>query len=148
MLQNGAKAVPPDCLQNDRIKMPLYKTFSGKDKQVIRPKTWTIVRFDNTTRIPLPSKGWSIMESILRIEYPKSGCPTNVRYRLARWPNTPQEDRTGHTDFVPLPGKTRHHHWQHFLLNRDNLVVAMKIWHNGTSSITLDGRQFKTTRFK
>jgi hypothetical protein len=128
--------------------MPLWKTFSGKDKQVIRPKTWTMVNFDGTTEMTLPTQGWSIMESILRIEYPSVGCPTNVRYRLARWPNTPQEDKTGHTDFVPLPGDSRHHHWQHFLLNRPSLVIGMKIWHNGSRPIVIDGRQFKTTRFK
>jgi hypothetical protein len=128
--------------------VPLWKTNSGADKQVIRPKTWTLVKFDKVTKMPLPDQGWSIMESILRVEYPRTGCPKTLRYRLSRWPDTPQEDETGHSDYDPIPGYTRHHHWQHFLLNRPNLIVGMKVWHDGSSNITLDGRQFKTTRFK
>ncbi len=98
--------------------------------------------------MPLPEKGWSIMESIIRVEYPKTGCPTTLRMRMSRWPNTNREDETGHNDFNPIPGQTRHHHWQHFLLNRPELVVGIKVWHNGSQPIILDGRQFKTTRFK
>lgn len=128
--------------------MPLWKTFSGKDKQIIRPKTWTIVTFDGKGELPLPSQGWSIMESMIRVFYPKEGCPTTVKVRLARWPDTKKEDLTGHSDYDPLPGDERHIHWQHFLLNRPDLTVAIKIWHNGTQPIVLDGRQFKTTRFK
>ena len=128
--------------------MPLWKTNSGQDKQTIRPKTWTIVTFDKTKEMPLPAEGWSIMESMIRVFYPKVGCPTTVKIRLARWPDTPQEDLTGHSDYDPLPGDERHIHWQHFILNRPNLTVAIKIWHNGSRPIVLDGRQFKTTRFK
>jgi hypothetical protein len=128
--------------------MPLWKTFSGKDKQTILPKRWTFIKFDNVTSMPLPEKGWSIMESIIRVEYPKTGCPTTLRMRMSRWPNTNREDETGHNDFNPIPGQTRHHHWQHFLLNRPELVVGLKVWHNGSQPIILDGRQFKTTRFK
>jgi hypothetical protein len=128
--------------------MPLWKTFSGKDKQTIKSKTWTTVTFDNKKELQLQSKGWSIMESMIRVHYPAEGCPTTVKLRLARWPDTNKEDLTGHTDFDPLPGDERHIHWQHFLLNRPDLTVAIKIWHNGTQPIVLDGRQFKTTRFK
>jgi len=128
--------------------MPLWKTNSGSDKQIIRPKAWTLIKFADVNQMPLPSVGWSIMGAILRIQYPKSGCPTTVRVRLARWPNTPQEDETGHNDYNPLAGQTRHHHWEHFILNRPNLVVGLKIWHDGNAPIILDGRQFKTTRFK
>jgi hypothetical protein len=128
--------------------MPLWKTLSKEKRQVIQPKTWTWVNYDGKVELPLPSRGWSIMESMIRVHYPETGCPTTVKIRLARWPGTKEEDLTGHTDFDPLPGNERHIHWQHFLLNRPNLTIAMKIWHDGSEPIVLSGRQFKTTRFK
>jgi hypothetical protein len=128
--------------------MPLWKTDSGADKQTIPPKQWTFVRFRDTQTMPLPAKGWSIMESILRVEYPTLGCPKTLRCRLVRWPGTDREDETGHTDFDPIPGYTRHHHWQHFVLNRPDMTVGLRVWHDGSKPVVIDGRQFKTTRFK
>jgi hypothetical protein len=126
--------------------MPLYKTFSGKDKQIIQPRAWTFVKFDNDRFLPFPAQGWSIMEVILRVEYPATGCPTTLRGRFVRWPGTPNADETGHDDKNPIPNLVRHHHWEHFLLNRPNLTMGFRIWHNGTRPIVLDGRQFKHTR--
>lgn len=127
--------------------MPLWKTFSGTDKQVIPPRQWTFVYFGEKQRSEFihKRKGTWLVNVILRVEYPDTGCPTTLRGRLIRYPNTPQEDRTGHKDVDPIPGLTRHHHWDHFLkLNRE-LPIAFKIWHNGRNPIVLDGRQFKTT---
>jgi hypothetical protein len=128
--------------------MPLWKTPSGVDKQIIVPRRWVFVKFDKVQEMPLPELGWSIMEAILRVEYPRTGCPTTLRMRMSRWPNSSREDETGHDEKNPIPGMTRHHHWQHFILNRPDLTVGIKVWHNGTQPIVLDGRQFKTTRFK
>jgi len=127
--------------------MPLYKTFSGKDKQTIQPRAWTFVKFDNDRFLPFPAQGWSIMEVILRVEYPATGCPTTLRGRFVRWPGTPNADETGHDDKNPIPNLVRHHHWEHFLLNRPNLTMGFGVWHNGTRPIVLDGRQFKHTQF-
>jgi hypothetical protein len=128
--------------------VPLWKTPSGVDKQIILPRRWVFVKFDKVQEMPLPELGWSIMEAMLRVEYPRTGCPTTLRIRMSRWPNSSREDETGHDEKNPIPGMTRHHHWQHFILNRPDLTVGIKVWHNGTQPITLDGRQFKTTRFK
>jgi hypothetical protein len=128
--------------------VPLFKTNSGKDKQAIRPNTWTLVRFDGATTFRFPDRGWSIMGVLLRVEYPSRGCPSTLRGRFFRWPDTNREDATGFDDKDPIAGKTRHHYWQHFLLNRDGLMVGFKVWHDGRSPIVLDGRQFKWTQFK
>ena len=128
--------------------MPLWKTLSNTNKQVIKPKTWTTISFNDVTEFKLPRFGWSIMTSIIRVFYPSTGCPTTVKIRLVRYPNTNKEDLTGHSDYDPLPNNERHIHWQHFILNRKDLTVSLRIWHNGKNPIILDGRQFKTTRFK
>jgi len=130
------------------MNMPLWKTFSGKDKQTIRPKVWTLVKFDNDRIFPFPqNRGNSIVEVMLRVEYPRTGCPRTLRGRFVRWPNTPQADETGHDDKNPIAGMVRHHHWQHFLLNRPDMTVGFHVWHDGASPIVLDGRQFKYQRF-
>lgn len=126
--------------------MPLYKTFSGADKLTIQPKTWTYIKFENDRFFPFPEGGWSIMETILRVEYPRLGCPTTLRGRFVRWPGTDKEDETGHDDKTPLSGQTRHHHWEHFVLNRPSMTVGFRIWHDGRRPIVIDGRQFKHTR--
>jgi len=127
--------------------MPLWKTFSGADKMTIPPKVWTYVKFENDRFFPLPADAWSIMEVILRVEYPKLGCPKTLRGRFVRHPGTDREDETGHNDMNPIAGYTRHHHWEHFILNRPDLTVGFRIWHDGTRPIIVDGRQFKTTKF-
>lgn len=126
--------------------MPLWKTDSGTDFQTIPPQRWTFVRFDGNEVFDLPAEGWSIMEVILRVDYPRLGCPKTLRGRLVRWPGTDQEDETGHNDVNPIPGYNRHHHWEHFLINRPQLTIGFRVWHDGRRPIVLDGRQFKTTR--
>lgn len=124
--------------------MPLWKTPSGVDKMKVMPNTWTWVKFENDRFFPFPSDGWSIMEVILRVEYPSTGCPKTLRGRFVRFPGTPKEDETGHNDMNPIPGYTRHHHWEHFLMNQANLTMGFRVWHDGKNPIVLDGRQFKT----
>lgn len=128
--------------------MPLYKTFSGKDKQVIPPREWTYVTFRGVSDIPLAEKGWSIYGVLLRIEYPEVGCPSVLRGRLARWPHTDREDTTGFDDKPTWPGANRHSYWTHFLKGQRGLSVGFKVWHDGSVPIVLDGRQFKWTRLK
>jgi len=128
--------------------MPLFKTFSGKDKQTIQPKTWTAVRFADRDVIRLPDKGWSIYGVMLRVEYPKTGCPKTFKGRLLRFPGSGKEDWTGFDDKSPLVGETRHHSWHHFLLNQKDLTVSFMVWHDGDRPVVLDGRQFKWTRLK
>ena len=128
--------------------MPLFKTNSGTDKQTIPPKQWTLVKFANTTTMPLPAQGWSIIGVLLRVEYPQRSCPTTLRGRFVRWPNEAREDSTGFDDKDPIAGSTRHHYWSHFILNRPDLVLGFRVWHDGPGRVVLDGRQLKWTRFK
>ena len=127
--------------------MPLYKVSSGTDKQVIAPRVWTSVRFDGETVFDLASNGWSLMGVLLRVEYPRGRrrCPKTLKGRFVRWPDTPQADWTGFDDKDPQPGRKRHHYWSHFILNKDDLNVGFKVWHDGKVPIVLDGRQFKWT---
>ncbi len=127
--------------------MPLYKTMSGRDKQIIVPRRWTLVRFRDETVIPLSPDGWNIYGAMIRIEYPAKGCPSVVRGRLARWPGTAREDLTGFDDKPAFPGAVRHSYWSHFLLGRPDLEIGFQLWHDGKNPIVLDGRQFKWTRF-
>jgi hypothetical protein len=128
--------------------MPLFKTNSGTDKQTIPPKQWTLVRFADRSVINLPNQGWSIMGVLLRVEYPRTGCPTTLRGRFMRWPDTPREDSTGFDDKNPIANSTRHHYWSHFILNQPDLTLGFKLWHDGSTPVVLDGRQFKWTRLK
>ena len=128
--------------------MPLYKTFSGDDKQVIPTREWTYVTFRGVTEIPLSQHGWNIYGVLLRVEWPADGCPTVLRGRIARWPGSEDEDTTGFDDKPPFPGQVRHAYWTHFLKGRKGLTAGFKVWHDGSVPIVLDGRQFKWTRLK
>lgn len=125
--------------------MPLWKTESGVDKMRIPPKQWTWIKFADDRFFPLPDNDWSIMETILRVEYPGyPACPRTLRGRFVRFPGTAKEDETGHNDVNPIPSLTRHHHWQHFLVGQRELTIGFRVWHDGSAPITIDGRQFKT----
>lgn len=123
----------------------LLKTPSGEDPQRIRPNTWTLVTFAGQRIAPLPAAGWSILEVTLRVQYPTNGAPRTLRGRFLRRPATPRQDETGHDDKNPIAGMTRHHHWQHFLLNQADLTIGFHVWHDGDDAIVLDGRQLKAT---
>lgn len=127
--------------------MPLYKVSSGTEKQVVAPKVWTLVKFPHEGVFDFDADGWSLMGVLLRVEYPrgKFRCPKTLRGRFVRWPNTDHEDWTGFDDKDPQPGKKRHHYWSHFVLNKPDLSMGFKVWHNGRVPIVLDGRQFKWT---
>lgn len=127
--------------------MPLYKTFSGADKQIIKPKEWTYVTFQGKTEIPIARFGWSMIGILLRVEYPLKGSPKILSGRFARWPDSPREDTTGFDDKTTFPGENAHHYWSHFIKGQKDLTLGFKIWHNGTAPIVLDGRQFKWVRF-
>lgn len=123
----------------------LLKTPSGTDQQVVRPETWTLVTFGKQLFIPLHPSGWSLVEVTLRVQYPGyPSCPRTLRGRFVRRPLTPKADETGHDDKNPIPGLTRHHHWQHFLKNSSGLTLGFKVWHDGSAPIVLDGRQLKS----
>ncbi len=122
----------------------LLKTPSGTDLQQVKPETWTLVRFADRKSLSLPASGWTMVEVTLRVRYPDAGCPRTLRGRFLRRPGTPQADETGHDDKDPIPGFTRHHHWQHFLKNSTDLTLGFHVWHDGQEAIWLDGRQIKT----
>lgn len=124
----------------------LAKTESGRDKQTIKPRTWTYVRFGDKkqTSFRETGSGKLFFNVILRVEYPEVGCPTTLRGRFVRWPRTAKADQTGHNDVNPIAGLTRHHHWDHFLENQTNMSVGFWVWHDGKSPIVLDGRQIKS----
>lgn len=127
--------------------MPLYKVESGKDRQVIQPRTWTMVNFLGQTEFALEGKEWTLIGVLLRVDYPSRGTPRTLKGRFARWPDSSREDLTGFDDKDPIPGQTRHHYWSHFVLNQPDLTMGFKLWHDGKSPIVLDGRQFKYTSF-
>jgi hypothetical protein len=130
------------------LSMPLFKTLSGVDKQIIVPRKWTAVKFADRSVVRLAEQGWSIYGVMLRVEYPVVGCPSTLRGRLVRFPDSDKEDWTGFDDKNPLAGQKRHHSWHHFLLNQKDLTVSFMVWHDGSRPVVLDGRQFKWTRFK
>ena len=128
----------------------LAKTESGKDKQVIKPNTWTLVHFGELKQKTFVDQGSGklFFNVILRVEYPSKGCPTTLRGRFVRWPETDKADETGHNDVNPVAGLTRHHHWDHFLDNQPKMPIGFIVWHDGKSSVVLDGRQIKSVLIK
>lgn len=123
----------------------LHKTESGTDKQIVKPKTWTYVRFDGVTSFRCPTSGIYDWAVILRIEYPPTGAPNVVRGRFARYPGTNKLDETGHDDknTTGWGGETYHSHWSHYMDMTPTMPIGFWIWHNGVRPITLDGRQIK-----
>ena len=123
----------------------LHKTDSGIDKQSIKPKTWTYVRFAGATSFKVNQvASWHWM-TILRIEFPGTGSPNVIRGRFARFPGTTKIDETGFDDknVAGWSGKTYHSHWSHVFRCAPSMPIGFWIWHDGTKPIVLDGRQIK-----
>ena len=123
--------------------MALFKTMSGASPFSVPAQKWTLLPFDGVRVIPFDASGWSLLEVTLQVRYPVSGGPSTLRGRFVRRPGTKLEDETGHDDKDPLAGKTRHHHWQHFLKNSSGLTMGFHVWHDGRNPVIVDGRQFK-----
>ena len=123
----------------------LHKTDSGTDKQSIKPKTWTYVRFAGATSFKVKIVAPWLWNVILRIEYPATGSPNVVRGRFVRYPGTSKTDETGHDDknVAGWSGKIYHSHWSHFFRGSSAMPIGFWIWHDGTKPIVLDGRQIK-----
>lgn len=123
----------------------LAKTESGTDKQTIKPKTWTYVRFDKKTSFKVSADGVYVWAVILRTEYPAAGNPTILRGRFVRYPGTSKADETGHDDkaVADFKGQSLHSHWMHYLTTTKTMPVGFWVWHNGIKPIVLDGRQIK-----
>lgn len=124
----------------------LAKTESGIDKQTVQPNKWTLVRFGERKKTSFTEigSGKLFFNVILRVEYPELGCPSTLRGRFVRWPNTAKADETGHNDVNPIAGLTRHHHWDHFLENQPKMPVGFIVWHDGKKPVVIDGRQIKS----
>lgn len=127
---------------------PLWKVESGKDKQTIKPKTWTYVSFEKKTQFTVPAEGTWEWVIVLRVEYPKTGCPTVLRGRLARYPGTDKLDETGHDDknTSGWAGDTYHSHWSHPIECGPKMPIGFWVWHDGSAPVVLDGRQIKAKR--
>ena len=125
----------------------LAKTESGTDKQVIKPKTWTFVRFDKKTSFKVAVAGVYHWAVIMRVEYPTTGSPNVLRGRFVRYPATTKADETGHDDknTYGFNGQNLHSHWSHYFTVSKTMPVGFWVWHNGSKAITLDGRQIKAT---
>lgn len=123
----------------------LFKTDSGTDKQVIKPKEWTYVRFADKTKFSVPADGIYTWAVILRVEYPSVGSPNILRGRFVRYPSTDKADETGHDDknTYGWTSQALHSHWMHYFTVTKSMPVGFWVWHNGSKSITLDGRQIK-----
>ena len=123
----------------------LHKTVSGTDKQSIKPKTWTYVRFNGATSFKTKIVAPWLWNVILRIQYPKTGAPKVVRGRFVRYPGTAKADQTGFDDknVAGWSGKIYHSHWTHVFRGSPSMPIGFWIWHDGTKPIVLDGRQIK-----
>lgn len=123
----------------------LNKTDSGIDKQSIKPKTWTYVRFNGKTSFKVNQVASWHWITVLRIEFPATGSPNVVRGRFARFPETTKIDETGHDDknVAGWSGKIYHSHWSHVFRCSPSIPIGFWIWHDGTIPIVLDGRQIK-----
>ncbi len=123
----------------------LHKTDSGIDKQSIKPKTWTYVRFAGATSFKVNQVASWHWITILRIEFPATGSPNVVRGRFARFPGTAKIDETGFDDknVAGWASKTYHSHWSHVFRCAPSIPIGFWIWHDGTKPIVLDGRQIK-----
>lgn len=122
----------------------LFKDESGKAKQVIKPKTWTYVKFQGKDTFRVPSAGewdWTV---ILRVEFPE-GAGNVLRGRFVRFPKTKNIDETGHDDknTSTWGGQTYHLHWNHAIDADPKMPIGFWVWHNGLKPIVLDGRQIK-----
>lgn len=122
----------------------LYKVESNKDKQTIKPNTWTYIRIEGKTRFKTSTSGSFNIWGILRVEYPTRWKGTRLRLRLVRNPDgTP--DQTGHTtlNVAGFDNSAEHAHFCHELTMTANAPIGWLVWHDGRKPIVLDGRQLK-----
>jgi hypothetical protein len=124
----------------------LVKVASGADKMAVKPKTWTFVEFGNKTKFYADKDAQNLWTCVLRVIFPNSSSPTTVRTRFVRYPGTSKHDETGHVSH-PIPsswaGRAEHIHFSHEFKSDPKMAVGVWVWHDGGSSIVLDGRQVK-----
>ena len=122
----------------------LYKDESNKDKQTIKPLTWTWVRIEGTTRFKAASGASYNIWGILRVEYPNRWKGSRLRIRIVRNPDR-EPDQTGHTtlNVAGFDGSAEHAHFSHELTLASGAPIGLYVWHDGKKPIVLDGRQIK-----
>lgn len=126
----------------------IEKVVSNKDKQIINPNDATKVRINGKTSFKGSVRQRRLWwETTVQIELPATGCPSVVRFRFCRYPNTEQADYTGHYSYLVNPaihaGKTVWVTLAHSFISGGKMPVALYVDHDGSAPIALDGRQVK-----
>ena len=127
----------------------LSKVSSGAGKQIIKPNTWTLVKYaGGKEKFNITDTGIIQWISFLRIDFPKDGTGNVFRGKFIRYPGTAKADETGHNNknTYSWGGRTEHLHFDHTFVGNPKMPVGFAVWHNGTKDIVLDGRQIKAVK--
>jgi hypothetical protein len=108
------------------------------DPQAIKPKTWTTLKFgDNGTTIKPNFNGQAHWSAYVNID--SDGGASDIKLRFVRDPKG-AADFTGIYSFDPAH-EPQSHTW--FFNAKKGQPVAVQIYHNGKSNLTVTTREFK-----
>lgn len=108
------------------------------DPQDIKPKTWTSLKFGANGTLIVPKNNGAAMWSVYA-NISSTGGASDVKFRFIRDPKG-AADYTGIYSFDPAH-EPQSHTW--FFNAKKGQPVAVQIYHNGKTNLTVTTREFK-----
>lgn len=111
----------------------------GKDNQVIKPKTWTNLKFGKEGELIKPSIN-AFAQIATYINVKETGGARSISVRFIRDPKG-KADFTGEISFDLTTGHKFSHTW--FLMAKIGVPLAVQVYHEGASKMEIGTREFK-----
>ena len=114
-----------------------------KNKQSFKPKVWTPMLFDKKDAIVPTEEGKCFWEAQLHLTLPKTGRPTYVKMNYSR-DYKGKNDTTGtNTYAIPTGLESIQFTLSWYFNAKPDTPISCMVYHNGTSDIVSEIRQFK-----
>jgi hypothetical protein len=107
-----------------------------KNKQSFKPKKWQPMLFDKKDAIVPTEAGKCFWEAQLHLTLPKTGRPTYVKMNFSR-------DYKGKNDTTPTGVESIQFTLSWYFNAKPDTPISCMVYHNGTSDIVSEIRQFK-----
>ena len=111
----------------------------GEDRQSIKPKTWTSLKFGKEGELIKPDIN-AFAQIATYINVKESGGAKAVHVRFIRDPKG-KADFTGETSFDLSLGHKFSHTW--FLMAKKGTPLAVQVYHEGSKPMVIGTREFK-----
>jgi hypothetical protein len=108
------------------------------DPQMIKPKTWTLLKFDKNVLINPTADGLAHLGMYMNIK--DFGNAKQVMVRFIRDPKG-VADFTGATSWSPADGHIFSHMWM--IQAKKGVPLGVEVYHDGTKAMAIATREFK-----